>query len=234
MLQLAVLISGRGSNMIKLAEVIAADKLNARIAIVISNHHCAGITHAANLGIQTKIIERRNFTTRDDHDQAIHDAITASSVDYVFLAGYMAILGADFTNAFAGRLINIHPSLLPDFKGLDTHQRAIEAQAKYHGATVHLVTAELDDGPIIIQAKLSILPEDDADRLAARVLKLEHCLYPFVLKCICESHLTLFADRVTWHNPDRALQLASTESRHDLVKALKWPSYPNHSQSTPP
>ena len=223
MLQLAVLISGRGSNMIKLAEAIAADQLNARIAIVISDQHCAGITHAANLGIQTKVIERQNFSTRHDHDRAIHDAITSSSADYVFLAGYMAILGADFTTAFAGRLINIHPSLLPDFKGLDTHQRAIEAKVKYHGATVHLVTAELDDGPVILQAQLSILPEDDADRLAARVLQLEHRLYPFVLKCLCEGHLTLVADRVTWHNPDRSLQSASADNRHNLAKALKWP-----------
>ena len=135
----------------------------------------------------------------------------------------MAILGADFTTAFAGRLINIHPSLLPDFKGLDTHQRAIEAQAKQHGTTVHLVTAELDDGPIILQAQLSILPEDDADRLAARVLQLEHRLYPFVLKCLCEGYLTLFTDRVSWHNPDHALQSASADSRRDLAKALKWP-----------
>ena len=223
MLQLAVLISGRGSNMIKLAEAIAADELNACIAIVISNQHCAGITSAANLGIQTKVIERQNYTTRFDHDQAILGAITSSSADYVFLAGYMAILGADFTTAFAGRLINIHPSLLPDFKGLDTHRRAIEAKAKYHGATVHLVTAELDDGPIILQAQLLIAPEDDEDRLAARVLQLEHCLYPFVLKCLCESHLTLFADRVTWHDTDRALQSAAAESRRDLAKALKWP-----------
>ena len=223
MLQVAVLISGRGSNMVKLAEAIEADQLNARIVIVISNRHCAGITHAVNLGIQTKAIKRKNFTTRDDHDRAIHDAITLSSADYVFLAGFMAILGADFTTAFAGRLINMHPSLLPDFKGLDTHQRAIEAQVKYHGATVHLVTAELDDGPIILQAQLSILPEDDADRLAARVLQLEHYLYPFVLKCLCEGYLKLFADQVTWHNTDRALQLASADSRHDLAGALKWP-----------
>ena len=223
MLQLAVLISGRGSNMMKLAEAIAGDQLNARIAIVISNQHCAGITHATNLGIKTKIIERKNFTTSRDHDWAIHDAITSSSVDYVFLAGYMTVLGVDFTTAFAGRLINIHPSLLPDFKGLDTHRRAIDAQAKYHGATVHLVTAELDNGPIILQAQLSILPEDDADRLAARVLQLEHYLYPFVLKCLCEGYLKLFADQVTWHNTDRALQLASADSRHDLARALKWP-----------
>ena len=223
MLQLAVLISGRGSNMIKLAEAIVADQLDASIAIVISDQHCAGITHAASLGIQTKVIERQNFSTRHDHDRAIHEAITSSSADYVFLAGYMAILGADFTTAFAGRLINIHPSLLPDFKGLDTHQRAIEAQVKYHGATVHLVTAELDDGPVILQAQLSILPEDDADRLAARVLKLEHRLYAFVLKCLCDGHLTLVADRVIWHDPNRALQSASTNNRHVLAKALKWP-----------
>ena len=233
MLKLAVLISGRGTNMIKLAESIAADQLNARIVIVISNQHCAGITHATNLGIKTKIIERKNFTTRHDHDRAIYDAITSSSADYVFLAGYMAILGADFTTAFAGRLINIHPSLLPDFKGLNTHQRAIESQVKYHGATVHLVTAELDDGPVILKAQLSILPVEDADQLAARVLNLEHRLYPFVLKCICEGHLTLFADRVTWHNPDRALQFASADSRHDLAKLLKWPCSANLSQSTP-
>ena len=223
MLQLAVLISGRGSNMIKLAEAIAINQLSASIAIVISDKHCAGITHAANLGIKTKVIERQNFTTRHDHDRAVYNAITSLSVNYVFLAGYMAILGADFTTAFAGRLINIHPSLLPDFKGLNTHQRAIDAQAKYHGATVHLVTAELDDGPTILQAQLSIFPEDDADRLAARVLELEHYLYPFVLKCLCDGHLTLYADQVTWDNPDRALQLASTNNRQDLAKVLKWP-----------
>mgnify|MGYP001479105418 CR=1 FL=1 len=223
MLQLAVLISGRGSNMLKLAKVIETDQLDARIAIVISNQHCAGLAHAANLGIETKVIERRNFATRQAHDAAIQEAITSSSADYVFLAGYMVILGAEFTKAFAGKLINIHPSLLPEFKGLDTHQRAIEAQARQHGATVHLVTAELDDGPIILQAELSILPDDDAVSLAARVLKLEHYLYPFVLKCLCESHLTLSADQVTWHNPGRALQLASVDNRHDLAKALKWP-----------
>ena len=223
MLQLAVLISGRGSNMIKLAEAIAADQLNARIAIVISNQHCAGITHAAELSIQTKVIERKNYKTRHDHDQAVQDTLSSSSVDYVFLAGYMAILGADFTNAFAGRLINIHPSLLPDFTGLNTHQRAIEAQATQHGATVHLVTAGLDEGPIILQAQLSILQEDDADSLAERVLQLEHRLYPFVLKCLCEGHLTLFKDKVKWHNRDRALQSASSGTRQDLAKALTWP-----------
>ena len=223
MLQLAVLISGRGSNMVKLAEAIETDQLDACIAIVISNQHCAGLAHAANLGIETKVIERRNFTTRQAHDVAIQDAITSTSADYVFLAGYMAILGAEFTKAFAGKLINIHPSLLPEFMGLDTHQRAIEAQAGQHGATVHLVTTELDDGPIILQAELSILPDDDADRLAARVLKLEHHLYPFVLKCLCEGHLTLAADQVNWHSPDLALQSLSAD--RSLIEALKWPKH---------
>lgn len=223
MLELAVLISGRGSNMIKLAEAIALDQLDARIAIVISNQHCAGITLAANLGIETKVIERQNFKTRHAHDRAILDTIRSSSAVYVFLAGYMAILSTDLIAAFAGRLINIHPSLLPDFKGLNTHQRAIEAQAKQHGATVHLVTAELDAGPIILQAQLSVSPEDDADRLAARVLQLEHCIYPFILRCLCEGYLTLFEDRVVWHNPDRALQLASADTRLGLTKSLKWP-----------
>ena len=221
MLQLAILISGHGSNMAKLAEAIETDQLDARIAIVIGSQHCAGIALAANLGIKTKVIERRNFAARHTHDAAIQDAITSTSADYVFLAGYMAILGAEFTKAFAGKLINIHPSLLPEFKGLDTHQRAIEAQARQHGATVHLVTPELDDGPIILQAELSILPDDDADRLAARVLQLEHHLYPFVLKCLCEEHLTLAANQVNWHSPDLALQSLSADRR--LIKALKWP-----------
>ena len=223
MLQLAVLISGRGSNMVKLAEAIETDQLDARIAIVISNQHCAGLDRAANLGIETKVIERRNFTTRQAHDAAIQDAITSSSADYVFLAGYMVILSAEFTRAFAGKLINIHPSLLPEFKGLDTHQRAIEAQARQHGATVHLVTSELDNGPIILQAELSILPDDNADRLATRVLQLEHHLYPFVLKCLCEGHLTLAADQVNWHSPDLALPSLSADRR--FIKALKWPEH---------
>lgn len=227
MLELAVLISGRGSNMIKLAEAITLAGLSARIAIVISNQHCEGITRAANLGIQTKVIERQKYKTRHDHDTAIHNAIISSFAEYVFLAGYMGILSADFTKAFAGKLINIHPSLLPEFKGLNTHQRAIEAQAKKHGATVHLVTEELDSGPIILQAQLTILPNDDAELLAARVLKLEHHLYPFILKCLCEGHLTLLPDRATWHNPDRALETASTDSRHDLAKVLKWPDRNN-------
>ena len=112
------------------ASRIATQELKEILVRTSYTQHCVGITHAADLGIQTRVIERQNFTTRHDHDRAIHDAIKSSSIDYVFLAGYMAILGADFTTAFAGRLINIHPSLLPDFKGLGTHQRATDTRQR--------------------------------------------------------------------------------------------------------
>jgi phosphoribosylglycinamide formyltransferase-1 len=222
MLRLAILISGRGSNMIKLAEAIDQSHLNAQIAVVISDQHCDGITHAATLGLPTNVIKRQNFATRRAHDAAIEKAINAAAADFVFLAGYMAILGADFTTVFAGRLINIHPSLLPDFKGRDTHQRAIDARATRHGATVHLVTAELDDGPIILQAELSVSPHDNADKLAARVLQLEHQLYPFVLKSLCDGQLTLAADKVTWHHLTLNAQ-TTPPSAADFAKALRWP-----------
>ena len=164
------------------------------------------LSHAAALGLPTKIIERQNFATRHAHDAAIEQAIKAAAADFVFLAGYLAILGAEFTTIFAGRLINIHPSLLPEFKGLNTHQRAIDANAARHGATVHLVTAALDDGPIILQAELSMSPHDNAEKLAARVLLLEHQLYPFVLKSLCVGQLTLAADMVTWHHQELPTQ----------------------------
>lgn len=224
MLRLAILISGQGSNMIKLAEAIEQSHLNAQIAVVVSNQHCAGITHAADLGLPTKIIERQNFATGRAHDRAIEHAINAAAADFVFLAGYMAILGTEFTTVFAGRLINIHPSLLPDFKGLDTHQRAIDANATRHGPTVHLVTAALDDGPIILQAELSVSPNDNADKLAAQVLRLEHQLYPFVLKSLCDGQLTLAANKVTWHHQELHTQITPPSAAAAFAEALRWPN----------
>ena len=224
MVRLAILISGRGSNMIKLAETIDQSHLDAQIAIVISNQHCAGINHATALGLPTKVIEKQNFTTRRAHDAAIEQAINVAAVDFVFLAGYMAILGAEFTTVFAGRLVNIHPSLLPNFRGLDTHQRAIDANAARHGATVHLVTAELDDGPIILQAELSVSPHDNAEKLAARVLQLEHQLYPFVLKSLCDGQLTLAANKVTWHQQELHIQIAPpSAAAATFAEAVRWP-----------
>jgi len=210
--------------MIKLAEAINQSHLDAQISIVISNQHCAGITHAAALDLPTKVIEKHNFTTRRAHDAAIEQAINAAAVDFVFLAGYMAILGAEFTTVFAGRLVNIHPSLLPDFRGLDTHRRAIDANAARHGATVHLVTAELDDGPIILQAELSVSPHDNAKKLAARVLQLEHHLYPFVLKSLCDGQLTLAADKVTWHQQELHTHTAPpSAAAATFADAVRWP-----------
>ncbi|MGB1045846.1 MAG: phosphoribosylglycinamide formyltransferase, partial [Candidatus Puniceispirillaceae bacterium] len=148
----------------------------------------------------------------------------AAAADFVFLAGYMAILGAEFTTVLAGRLINIHPSLLPEFKGLDTHQRAIDAHATRHGATVHLVTAALDDGPIILQAELSVSPHDNAEKLAARVLQLEHQLYPFVLKSLCDGQLTLAADAVTWHRQELPTQtVPPSAAAAAFAEAVRWP-----------
>ena len=222
MVRLAILISGQGSNMIKLANAIDQSHLDAQIAIVISDKNCAGITHAAELGLPTKVIEKQNFSARRAHDAAIEQAINAAAADFVFLAGYMVILGAEFTTVFAGRLLNIHPSLLPDFKGLDTHQRVIDANAARHGATVHLVTTELDDGPIILQAELSVSPHDNAEKLAARVLQLEHQLYPFVLKSLCDGQLTLAADKVTWHRQELHTQTVPP-STDTFAKAVRWP-----------
>ena len=224
MLKLAVLISGRGSNMIELVKAIQDNHLRAKITIVVSNKNCAGINDAAKLGIPTKVIERQNFTTRREHDAAIQDAVNTANANFVFLAGYMAVLGDEFINAFAGRLVNIHPSLLPNFKGLNTHQRAIDANAKRHGATVHLVTAKLDGGPIFLQAELSVLPHEDADTLAARVLQLEHQLYPFVLKNLCDKKLTLTADKVLWHQKEINNPASSASTGSNLSQALRWPN----------
>lgn len=210
--------------MIELVKAIQDNHLRAKITIVVSNKNCAGINDATELGIPTKVIERQNFTTRREHDAAIQDAINTAYANFVFLAGYMAVLGDEFINAFAGRLVNIHPSLLPDFKGLNTHQRAIDANAKRHGATVHLVTAKLDGGPIILQAELSVLPHEDADTLAARVLQLEHQLYPFVLKNLCDRKLTLTADKVLWHQKETNNQASSAFTGSNLSQALRWPN----------
>jgi phosphoribosylglycinamide formyltransferase-1 len=223
MIRLAILISGRGSNMLALADAIEDFGIDAEIAIVISNKDCDGITLAAKRGMSTKVIKRRDFDTRSNHDTAIAAAITASNADYVFLAGYMTILSSDFVEEFTGKLINIHPSLLPEFKGLDTHQRAIDAGALRHGASVHLVNAELDDGPLILQAWLDVNPSDTAEGLATRVLRLEHQLYPFVLFSLAEQHLGLSPDGAEWRVKDAALTAAPAAMRDVLAPCLCWP-----------
>lgn len=186
--RLVILISGRGSNMQSIIRAIEAGELQADIAAVISNRpDAAGLQTASAAGIATQVINHRDFDSREAFDQQLAEQIDGYQPDYVILAGFMRILTAQFVEHFAGRLINIHPSLLPKFKGLHTHQRAIEAGEQEHGASVHFVTAELDDGPVILQAKVPVLQGDTPETLAARVLIEEHKLYPDALKLLIQQ-----------------------------------------------
>lgn len=181
--RLVILISGRGSNMRSILAAKEQGELDIDVAAVLSNRpDAAGLQFAHDAGINTAIVDHKEFDSRESFDRALAAEIDRYQPDFVILAGFMRILTAEFVDHFAGRLINIHPSLLPKFKGLHTHQRAIEAGEKEHGASVHFVTAELDDGPVILQAKVPVLTEDDADTLAARVLEQEHLLYPAAIK----------------------------------------------------
>ncbi|MBT3505256.1 MAG: phosphoribosylglycinamide formyltransferase [Piscirickettsiaceae bacterium] len=186
--KLVILISGRGSNMVSILDAIMANRLNADIVAVISNRpDAAGLSAAAAQGIVTDVVDHTEFDSRDTFDRALANTIDRFKPDLVILAGFMRILTADFVAHFNGKLINIHPSLLPKFKGLNTHQRALEAKEAEHGATVHFVTAELDDGPIVLQARVPVLADDDATTLAKRVLAQEHQLYPNAIKKIIED-----------------------------------------------
>ena len=226
MIRLAVLISGRGSNMLCLADAIENYKIDATIVLVISNKDCDGIALATARGLATKVVKRSDFDNRLAHDAAIASAIEDYRADYVFLAGYMAILGPVFVDQFAGKLINIHPSLLPAFKGLDTHQRAIDAGVKTHGVSIHLVNAALDDGPLILQGSLAVAETDTTKILAGRVLQLEHQIYPFVLLSLAAENLTLLPDGVIWHV--KTLAAAPAEMQNILAPCVIWPDGSSH------
>lgn len=191
-LRLAVLISGRGSNLQALIEACAAPDYPAEIALVLSNRpEAGGLAKASAAGLTTETVDHRGFDGRDAFDAAIDARLRAHRVELVCLAGFMRILTPGFTAAWLGRMINIHPSLLPAFKGLDTHRRAIEAGARLAGCTVHYVTPDVDDGPILGQAALAIGPNPDPAALAARVLTLEHQLYPRIVRLIAEGRARL-------------------------------------------
>jgi phosphoribosylglycinamide formyltransferase-1 len=183
MKRIVILISGRGSNMRSIVEACAAEQWPAQVVAVISNRPAAGgLAFAAEHGIVTQVVDHQAFATREAFDAALAQVIDAHAPDLLVLAGFMRILGADFVRRYEGRLLNIHPSLLPAFPGLHTHQRAIEAGCKLAGATVHFVTPELDHGPIVIQAVVPVLPGDDEDALSARVLEREHLIYPLAVR----------------------------------------------------
>jgi len=186
--KLAVLISGRGSNMEAILTASEGTDYPAQIVLVVSdNKEAQGLATAADAGIKALAFARSEYANRTDHEAAIGRAIEEADADLVCLAGYMRILSADFTNRFEGRLINIHPSLLPKFKGLNTHQRALDAGETEHGCSIHYVNSEMDGGEIIAQAKVDILPDDTAETLQARVLVEEHKLYPEVIRNLAKE-----------------------------------------------
>jgi phosphoribosylglycinamide formyltransferase-1 len=189
-LPLVILISGRGSNMVAIARAVAAGRSPARVAAVISDRGDAhGLERARELGIPTAVVAAKPGQPRSDYDRSLAAAVREHSPGLVPLAGFMRILGADFVHEFSGRLLNIHPSLLPKYTGLHTHARVLAAREHEHGCSVHFVTEELDGGPIVIQARVPVLPGDDAERLAARVQVQEHRIYPMAIEWFANGRL---------------------------------------------
>jgi phosphoribosylglycinamide formyltransferase-1 len=206
-----ILISGRGSNMEALIAARAAGALPVDIAAVISNRpDAAGLASAAAAGIAVRCIDHKAFARREVFDAALAACIDGFAPDLVVLAGFMRILGDDFVRHYAGRLMNIHPSLLPAFPGLHTHRRALEEGVRIHGCTVHFVTPALDHGPIIIQAAVPVLDGDDEATLAARVLCQEHRIYPQAVRWFAEDRL---------HLDDGSVRLAGEEAGDGVLVA---------------
>lgn len=197
MKKIVILISGRGSNMEALIRARDAGQLPVTIAAVLSNRPDAqGLATAAAAGITTRCLDHKAYAGRDAFDAALADAIDAFDPDLVILAGFMRILSEHFVTRYTGRLINIHPSLLPAFPGLHTHQRALDEGVRVHGCTVHFVTPALDHGPIIVQAAVPVHPDDSEASLAARVLAQEHRVFPQAVRWFAEGRLQLDGHRV--------------------------------------
>ncbi len=194
LLPIVVLLSGHGSNFKAILEAIHNDGLPIEVCAVISNRADAkGLTYAQRAGIQTHALNSDDYSDRKEFDQAMQKLIDKYKPALVVLAGYMRILTNEFVQHYTGRLINIHPSLLPEFRGLNTHQRAIEAKVTQHGASVHFVIEELDSGPVVLQKSIPVNRDDTRETLASRVLKEEHRLYPVVLRWFAEG-------RLDWNN----------------------------------
>tara|TARA_R110001592_G_scaffold363323_1_gene683925 strand:- start:18149 stop:18814 length:666 start_codon:yes stop_codon:yes gene_type:complete len=190
--RLAILISGRGSNLQAFIDACECQTLHAEIAVVISNNPDAeGLKKAANAGIPTRCIDHRDYSSREIFDTALLEEVQSWAADAVILAGFMRILTPVFIQPFSGCLLNVHPSLLPRYPGLHTHQRALDAGDSQGGVTVHFVTLELDGGPPIIQARVPILPGDTAQTLADRVIEKEHLIYPLAAQWLVEGRLQL-------------------------------------------
>ena len=197
--RIVVLISGSGTNLQAIIDASKHDNYGGEIVAVVSNKADAyGLTRAQDAGIATAVLSHNDFDSREAYDIALIDEISHFKPDLIVLAGFMRILTAKFVQTFQGRLINIHPSLLPKYQGLHTHQRAIDAGDTEHGVSVHFVTEELDGGPVILQAKVPIFPEDSADDLAQRVHQQEHRIYPMVVNWCCTQRVTMFNESASF------------------------------------
>jgi phosphoribosylglycinamide formyltransferase 1 len=195
--RIVILISGRGSNMEAIVERCCEQQWPAQVVAVVSNRpEAAGLDFARRHGIDAVVVDHKAHATREAFDAALADAIAPFAPDLIVLAGFMRILGAAFVQGFEGRMLNIHPSLLPAFPGLHTHRRALDAGCQLAGATVHFVTPELDHGPIVMQSAVPVLPGDDEASLAARVLATEHVIYPLAVQWFVEGRLEVVRGRV--------------------------------------
>lgn len=203
MMRIIVLISGNGSNLQAILDHCASGKIAGEVVGVISNKADAyGLVRAKDAGVATAILTQQQFASREEYDTALLALMADYQPDLVVLAGFMRILSAQLVHHFAGRMLNIHPSLLPKYQGLHTHQRAIDAGDSEHGTSVHFVTEELDGGPVILQARVPIFEGDEADEVAARVQAQEHSIYPLVVRWFCEGRLQMV---------DGAVQLDGTK-----------------------
>lgn len=222
-LSIAVLISGNGSNLQALINAIEAGQLQARITVVLSNKAQAkGLERARAHNLATVVIDHSHFASREAFDQAMLAALAPCQPDLVVLAGFMRILSAPFIQALAGKLINIHPSLLPAYKGTHTHQRVLHDHAPLHGCSVHFVTEELDGGPIIAQTEIPVRPDDDAVSLAARVQKEEHQLYPLCIQWLASGKICLKDGQVMLNGhtalPRRGLIFRHSDYNHYFLE----------------
>jgi phosphoribosylglycinamide formyltransferase-1 len=201
MLRLAVLFSGRGSNLLALIDACREPGFPAVIVHVISNNHDAqGLTHAREAGIQTTVLDHRIYVSREEFDAAVTEVLENAQAELICLAGFMRILTEGFIERWHNRLLNIHPSLLPAFKGLDAQQQALDAGVKLAGCSVHFVRPCVDDGPIIAQAAVPVLENDDIKTLSARILAVEHRLYPRVIRLIAEGRVKVVDGRAVINN----------------------------------
>lgn len=199
-LRIGALASGGGSNVQAILDQIESNKLNARMVTIISDNPEAGVLkRAARHGVPHEVISPGEYEKREDHDQAIMEALKAKDVDLVVLAGYMRIISAAFVAAFPGRIMNIHPALLPAFPGIHVQQTAADYGVRFSGCTVHFVDEGMDTGPVIIQAVVPVLPDDTGETLGARILKLEHRIYPEAIRLFAEGRLRIEGRHVRIH-----------------------------------